>query len=116
MKDKNGLSCLLFMHRTLLRLIRDLVTVQVNLRCKFRTSSPQSEAEACMMAFSSAKTTLYPTPLRILAHHLSLYLFLYQSLIKSVPSVGRRCIDVLTYIGLVAYTVSRAVLAKAVVL
>ena len=28
-----------------------------------RPSSPQSEAETCMMAFSSAETTLYPTPL-----------------------------------------------------
>ena len=68
-----------------------------------------------MMAFSSAKTTLYPTPFRILTHHHPIHLSIYHPIIDSIPSVGRRCFDVLTSTRSVAHIVSRTVPVRAVV-
>ena len=54
-----------------------------------------------MMVFSSAKMSLYPTPLQILTHHLpinfSIHLPIYHPLIDPISSGHRRCFNVRTF-------------------
>ena len=53
------------------------------------------------MDFSSAKTSLYPTPLQILTHHhpinFSIHFPIYHSLIDSISSGHRRYSNVRTF-------------------